>query len=45
VLALGGWSAGGTEELYGGGVRPSRLARKSAKVQYPGLTLLQLYAG
>ncbi len=35
VLALGGWSAGGAEEVYGSGLRPSTLAREIAKVQYP----------
>jgi hypothetical protein len=42
VLALGGWSAGGTEELYGGGMRPSTLARAITKVHYPGLDLSHL---
>jgi hypothetical protein len=40
VLALGGWSAGGTEELYSGGSRPSTLARKIAEVRYSGLDVL-----
>jgi hypothetical protein len=26
VLALGGWSAGGTEEIYGGGLLNARLS-------------------
>ncbi len=39
VLALGGWSAGGTEEVYGSGLRPRTLAREIAKVKYPGLDL------
>jgi integrase len=34
VLALGGWSTGGTEEDYGKGLRPSTLARELAKVRY-----------
>jgi integrase len=42
VLAMGGWKSGGTEELYGGGLRPSTLAREIAKVQYPGLDLSNL---
>ena len=43
VLALGGWSAGGTEEIYGGGLRPSTLAREIAKIRYEGLDLSHLY--
>jgi integrase len=43
VLALGGWKAGGTEELYGGGLRPSTLARELAKVRYGGLDLSPLH--
>ena len=43
VLAMGGWKSGGTEELYGGGLRPSTLAREIAKVLYPGLDLSHLY--
>jgi integrase len=43
TLAMGGWKSGGTEELYGGGLRPSTLARKIAKVRYPGLDLTHLY--
>ena len=39
VLALGGWSSGGTEEVYGGGLRPRTLAKELAKVGYPGLDL------
>ena len=45
VLALGGWSTGGTEELYGGGLRPSTLAREIAKLDYPGLNLSHLAPG
>ena len=33
VLALG-WKAGGVEEIYGGGLRASTLAREIAKVRY-----------
>jgi integrase len=43
VLALGGWKAGGTEEIYGGGLRPSTLAREIAKVRYEGLDLSHLH--
>ena len=43
VLALGGWSAGGTEEVYGGGLRPRTLAREIAKVSYPDLDLSHLH--
>ena len=42
VLAMGGWKSGGTEELYGGGLRPSTLAREIAKVRYEGLDLSHL---
>ena len=42
VLALGGWSAGGIEEVYGGGLRPATLAEAVAKVGYPGLDLSHL---
>ena len=44
VLALGGWAAGGTEVIYGGGLRASTLAREVAKVRYPGLDLGHLGA-
>jgi integrase len=44
TLAMGGWKSGGTEELYGGGLRPSTLAREIAKVRYEGLDLAHLYA-
>jgi integrase len=43
TLALGGWSAGGTEEIYGDGLRPKTLARAMAKVRYPGLDLSHLH--
>ena len=42
TLAMGGWKSGGTEELYGGGLRPSTLAREIAKVHYVGLDLSNL---
>ena len=42
VLALGGWSGGGTEEIYGSGLRPKTLAREIAKARYPGLDLSHL---
>ena len=42
VLALGGWSTGGTEEIYGGGLRASTLSREIAKVQYPDMDLSHL---
>jgi integrase len=45
VLALGGWSAGGTKEIYGGGLRPSTLARAMAQIHYPGLDLSYLQTG
>jgi integrase len=45
VLALGGWKAGGTEEIYGGGLRPSTLTRELARVRYEGLDLSHLSAG
>jgi integrase len=44
VLALGGWTAGGTEEIYGGGLKASTLAREIAKVRYD-LDLGHLCAG
>ncbi len=35
VLALGGWAGnGGTEEIYGGGLRPRTLLREISKVRY-----------
>ena len=34
VLAIGGWAAGGTEETYGGGLRPRTLLREIRKVRY-----------
>jgi site-specific recombinase XerD len=43
VLAMGGWKSGGTEELYGGGLRRSTLAREIAKVRYEGLDLSHLH--
>jgi hypothetical protein len=42
VLAVGGWSTGGTEELHSGGLRPTTLAREIAKVRYEGLDLSRL---
>ncbi len=45
VLALGGWAAGGTEEIYGGGLSPRSLAAVMSKVEYPGLDLSHLSAG
>jgi integrase len=45
VLALGGWKAQSVDEAYGGGLRPSTLARELAKVAYPGLDLRHLRAG
>lgn len=44
VLAMGGWRSGGTEEIYGGGLRPSTVARAMLKVQYSGLDPVHLYA-
>ena len=45
VLALGGWAGnGGTEEIYGGGLKASTLAREVARVRYPGLDLGHLRA-
>ena len=44
MLALGGWSTGGTEEIYGGGLRASTLSREIAKVQYPDMDLSHLRA-
>jgi integrase len=43
TLAMGGWKSGGTEELYGGGLRPSTLARELAKVRYEGLDLSHVH--
>jgi integrase len=43
TLALGGWKAGGTEEIYGGGLRASTLDRELTKVNYPGLDLSHLH--
>jgi integrase len=39
VLALGGWSTGHVADDYGGGLRPSTLARWIGKVRFPGLDL------
>jgi len=43
VLALGGGGNGGTEEIYGGGLKASTLARQIVKVRYPGLDLGHLH--
>jgi integrase len=43
VLALGGWRAGGTEEIYGGGLKASTLARELAHIRYDGLDLGPLH--
>ena len=43
VLALGGGANGGTEEIYGGGLKASTLARQIVKVRYPGLDLGHLH--
>jgi hypothetical protein len=40
---MSGWKSGGTEELYGGGLRPSTLAREIAKMRYIGLDLRHLH--
>ena len=45
TLAMGGWKSGGTEEIYGGGLRASTLTREIAKLRYPGLELGRLYLG
>ncbi len=37
--AWAGWSHGGTEEIYGGGLKASTLARQIVKVRSPGLDL------
>lgn len=44
VRALGGWAGnGGAEEIYGGGLKASTLAREIKKVKYPKLNLSYLY--
>jgi integrase len=43
VIALGGWTAGGAEEIYGEGLKPETLAKHLAKVRYEGLDLSHLY--
>ncbi len=46
TLALGGWAGQGVADtVYGGGLRPSTLAREVAKINYPGLDLRHLHAG
>ncbi len=46
VLALGGWAGSGVaDQIYGGGLRASSLAREIAKIRYPGLDLSHLHAG
>ncbi len=45
VLALGGWAAGGTEETYGGGLRPRTLAAVMSGIEYPDLDLSHLWKG
>lgn len=43
VLSVGGWAGGGgTADMYGGGLRPSTLARWVRKIKYPGLDLTHL---
>jgi integrase len=43
TLTMGGWKSGGSEEIYGGGLRPSTLAREIGQVQYPGLDLSHVH--
>ena len=43
VLALGGWTTGGTEEIYGTGLQPKTRATEIAKIRYDGLDLSHLY--
>jgi integrase len=43
VRALGGWSSGGTENLYGSGFRPSTLAAENEKISFPDLCLKHLH--
>jgi integrase len=43
VLALGGWAGGGgTEDLYGGGLRAGTLHRWIGRIEYGGVDLSQL---
>ena len=41
--AWAGWSHGGTEEIYGGGLKASTSARQIVKVRYPGLDLGRIH--
>ena len=44
VLALGGWAGnGGTDDVYGGGLRPGTLARWVQKFKYDGLDLSHVH--
>ncbi len=44
IRAVMGWSGSGMEEaVYGGGLRPSTLAKEVNKVRYEGLDLAHLY--
>ncbi len=44
TLALGGWAGQGVADtVYGGGLRPSTLAREIRKVRYEGLDLRHLH--
>ena len=44
VNALGGWAGSGVaDQVYGGGLRASTLAREIKKVKYPGLDLRHLH--
>lgn len=43
VRALGGWSSGKTEDIYGSGLRPNTLAGDMEAISYPGLDLSHLY--
>ncbi|WP_336801390.1 site-specific integrase [Kaistia sp. MMO-174] len=42
VRALGGWSDGGSEEIYGNGLKASTLATEISKIGYPELDLEHL---
>ena len=44
VIGLATGLSGGTEEIYGSGLRPSTLTREIAKVRYSGLDLRHLHA-
>ena len=43
TLQLGGWTTGGTEEIYGAGLKASTLSKHMRKIKYPDLDFSHLY--